>query len=122
MSKKLNFTIVVTLVLAMLLAACQPQTVEVVKTVEVEKEVEVVKTVEVEVEKLVEVTALGEYVGLSRVSPYEAHGLIKQSPGFSGIFLSRPQKIRQVLAEYPVFWRKKEINKGPRGPLIAPVC
>ena len=65
MKKTLLLVFSLLMVVSMLLAACSPQTVEVVKTVEVEKEV--VKTVEVEkevtvektveVEKVVEVTA-----------------------------------------------------------------
>lgn len=64
MSRKFTsvlFSLVI--VATMLLSACQPQTVEVIKTVEVqvEKQVEVIKTVEVEkqveVEKIVEVAA-----------------------------------------------------------------
>src|SRR5512145_2688124 len=45
-----------TVVLTLLLSACQPQTVEVVKEVEVTKQVEVIKEVVKEVEKEVQVT------------------------------------------------------------------
>ena len=59
MSKRILPVLTVFIVLSMLLAACAPQTVEVIKTVEVEKEV--IKTVEVEKEvevvKTVEVQA-----------------------------------------------------------------
>jgi basic membrane lipoprotein Med (substrate-binding protein (PBP1-ABC) superfamily) len=61
MSKKFSLLLVTLVVASLLIAACQPQVVEVekevVKTVEVEVEKEVVKTVEVEVEKEVKESA-----------------------------------------------------------------